>query len=154
MTQGELVFAAILLVAAAALVGLWLSTRTPKTGEEPVELYLQQQLQHPRLQRMPEQKTSPQRPRQKTPSQPQQAQQTDRPKPLGGVETVSRPAGGEAGKVEEGGVESGGAVPEQQAAGGASVEEAEKKLEEVLNLYSSLLQEMERLKQRLGEKLS
>jgi hypothetical protein len=72
---------------------------------------------------------------------------------VGGAE-AARPAGVEAEKSVEGGAETGGPRREQPVAGGGSVAEAERMLEEVLSLYSDLLKEMERLKQRLGEKLS
>ncbi|MCS7145366.1 MAG: hypothetical protein RMJ28_07115 [Nitrososphaerota archaeon] len=154
MTSGELVFTIILVVTAAAMAGLWLTMRPPKTSENPVEAGVELEAQPPtrrqRLQRA--------EPREQTRPKPQRQAQTQQQSQ---AKTVARPQTGQ--QREEGGVQSssggGGEArasgeAQQRAIVGLVDSETQERLEETLRLYADLLQEMERLKKRLGEKLS
>lgn len=149
MTFEELVFAVILLVTAAALAGFWLTMRSPQP-QEPPETPQPPPPSTPVTQ--PQRRPAQQRPtRQEQPSktQRQQAQAAPAQKASTSGPVQNKEEGGGS---EEAPIQSGEAGVGAEGAGGSDLE-AQRVLEETLNLYADLLQEMERLKKKLEGKL-
>ncbi|MEM0382422.1 MAG: hypothetical protein QW059_05065 [Nitrososphaerota archaeon] len=151
MTTGELVFIAILAVTIAALAGLWLSTRAPKSQEPPPDVYIQPPYHPP----------EPMRPRRRETAnstatqRPQSRAQTQR-QPEAGARARSEKPPVEAGGGGEGGGpgEAGGSADQAQSPQlRVDVDEARQMLEDTLRLYNELLEEMGRLKKQLSERL-
>lgn len=152
MSSGEIIFTAIMVFTAAALAGVWLSIRPPRSREEHLEA-------EAFIEASPAPGPRPTRPQ--SAAQREQTRPTSRQRPQPAQPSQAKPrAAAQPQKQQEKteaensvGAADGSGGPREPVRGVVLDEEMRERLEETLRLYSDLLQEMERLKKKLGEKL-